>query len=71
MFLKIQRENINNEKLIEHIITKVVINGVYNCMLWERLYTLNDKTRIDVKQVMQNHIQVEEASVTKQSHHCF
>jgi len=40
-------------------------------MLWERLYTLNDKTRIDVKQVMKNHIQVEKASVTKQDHHCF
>jgi uncharacterized protein (DUF111 family) len=59
------------ENLIEHIITKALVSGVSNYMLWERLYTLNDKTRIDVKQVMKNHIQVEEVSVTKQDHHCF
>ena len=44
------------KNLPESIITKALISRVYNYYLWENLYTLHDKTLINVKQVVENHI---------------
>jgi hypothetical protein len=53
------------KNLFKTIIIKVLINGVYNYLSWERLYTLPNMTLLNVKQVMKNHIQVEEENATK------
>jgi hypothetical protein len=44
------------KNLPESIITKALISRVYNYYLWENLYTLHDKTLINVKQVVENYI---------------
>jgi hypothetical protein len=59
------------ENLIELIATKVLISGVYNYSLYERLYTLPGQTLLNVKQVMENHIRVDKISMIKQEHLCF
>jgi hypothetical protein len=54
------------ENILKTIATETLISGVYNYFLWEHLYTLHDITLINIKRVMKNHIQAEEANMTKQ-----
>lgn len=54
------------ENLLQTITSETLISGVYNYFLWEHLYILHDTTLINMKQVMKNHIQAEEANVTRQ-----
>lgn len=56
------------EDLFEPIVTKALINEVYNYSLWQRLYILPDKSLLNVKHVMKNYIREEEASITRQGH---
>jgi len=56
--------------LLELINIQALINEIYN-YLYENLYIFHDKTLINMKQVMKNHIQVEKISVTKHDHHRF
>jgi hypothetical protein len=56
--------------LLELINIQALINEIYN-YLYENLYIFHDKTLINMKQVMKNHIQVEKVSVTKHDHHRF
>lgn len=59
------------KNMLESIATRVLISGVYNYLLQELLYTLYDKTLINMKQMMENHVQVEEANMTRWGHHHF
>jgi hypothetical protein len=52
------------ENILKTIATETLISGVYNYFLWE-LYTLHHITLINIKRVMKNHIQAEEANMTK------
>jgi hypothetical protein len=47
------------KNMLESIATRVLISGVY------------DKTLINMKQMMENHVQVEEANMTRWGHHHF
>lgn len=42
--------------MLESITTRALISGVYNYLLWELLYTLHDKTLINMKQMMENYV---------------
>jgi len=44
---------------------KALINGVYKSSIWEKLYTLLDKTFIKVKQVMENLVSIDKMSVIR------
>jgi len=47
------------KELTELIASKALINGVGECSLWNDLYALANRSLLKVKQVMQNHIQLE------------
>jgi hypothetical protein len=51
------------KKLIEPVAFKAIISGVKRRSLWKELYALPKKILLKVKQAIENHIQVEEASV--------
>lgn len=55
---------LNVENLLKPMTIKALINIVHNYSIWEHLYTLLDRSLLNVKQVMENHICVEEASVS-------
>jgi hypothetical protein len=57
--------------MLEPITTKSLISGVYKYLLWKRLYSFHDKTLLKMNQVMENHVRVEEASVTRKSYYRF
>lgn len=56
------------QNLLEPITIKALINEVNNYFLWERLYIVPDKNLLRIKHTMENHIRVEEASITRQRH---
>lgn len=58
----------NVERLLEPMVTQAMISGVYNCSLWEKLYTILDKNLLSIKHVMEHNIMVEKASMIKQGH---
>jgi len=45
---------LNMERLLELIFIEALINKIYNYSLWERLYTLPDKTLLSVEKLYQN-----------------
>jgi len=51
------------EELIEHVAFKILISGVMRRALWKKLYALPNRSLLKVKQVMENHIQVEKEIV--------
>lgn len=51
------------KKLIEPMTFKAIISGVKKRSLWKELYALPKRILLKVKQAIENHIQVEEASV--------
>jgi hypothetical protein len=55
---------LNVENLLKPMTIKALINIVHNYFIWEHLYTLPDWSLLNVKQVMENHICVEAASVS-------
>jgi hypothetical protein len=54
------------ERLLELIITKALISGVYNYSMWKILYTIPNINLYSVKQAMKNYIRVKEAYVIRQ-----
>lgn len=53
------------KRIFEPIAIKTLISGVNNYCLWVKLYTIPNKDLLKVKHIIENHIRVEEASVTK------
>jgi hypothetical protein len=54
---------LNVEELLELIALETLIKRVREHVIWRKLYALLDKSLLKVKQVMKNHIQVEEADL--------
>lgn len=53
------KEMLKIEELIELVASYALISGVRECSLWKDFYALPDKSLLKVKQVIENHIQVE------------
>jgi len=51
------------KKLLELVALEALIRGVKQHALYKKLYALLDKSLLKVKQVMENHIRVEEVSL--------
>ena len=64
---RFNEKTLSVEDLLEPITTKTLINRVYNYSSQEKLYTLPDKDFFSIKHVMDNHIRVKKASMTRQS----
>lgn len=62
---------LSKKNMLEPIITKSLISGLDNYSLWKRLYSFHDKTLLKMNQVMENHVRVEEASVTRKGYYRF
>jgi hypothetical protein len=50
------------KELFESIALEALIKGVNEHTLWRKIYILPDRNLLKVKQVMRNHIQMEEAN---------
>jgi len=53
------------EEFIELVNIKALMRKVKEHALWRKLYTLLDKSLLKVKQIMKNHIRVENACVLR------
>jgi hypothetical protein len=56
---------LNVEELLELVALETLIKRVREHVIWRKLYALLDKSLLKVKQVMKNHIQVEEADLLR------
>lgn len=59
------------KKLLESVVSKVLISEVKEHTLQRESYALLDKSLFKMKRVIENHIWVEEASVLRHEHPCF
>jgi hypothetical protein len=59
------------EELIKPLDPEALIRGVKECSLWRDLYALHDRGLMKVKQVMENHIRVEEVNILRHRPSCF
>jgi uncharacterized protein YjfI (DUF2170 family) len=57
---RFNEEMLKMKKLLELVALKALIRGVKQHALYKKLYALLDKSLLKVKQVMENHIRVEE-----------
>jgi hypothetical protein len=55
----------NAKELFELVVLKALIRGGKGDALQQRLYTLSYRSLLKVKQVMENHVQVKEASLLR------
>ena len=60
---RFNEEMLKMKKLLELVALKALIRGVKQHALYKKLYALLDKSLLKVKQVMENHIRVEEVSL--------
>ena len=51
------------KNLLKLVTIKALIIGVFNYFVWECIYALTDRNFLNVKQAMENHIWMKEASV--------
>lgn len=59
---RFNEEMLKVENLIKSVAFKALISRVKEKALWKKLYALLDRRLLKVKQAMESHIQVEEAS---------
>jgi hypothetical protein len=59
---RFNEEMLKVENLIKSVAFKALISRVKEKALWKKLYALPDRRLLKVKQAMESHIQVEEAS---------
>jgi hypothetical protein len=60
---RFNKEMLKVEEFIESINIEALMRKVKEHALWRKLYTLPDKSLLKVKQIMKNHIRVENACV--------
>jgi hypothetical protein len=53
------------KKLLELVALEALIRGVREHVIQRKLYTLPDRSLLKVKQVMKNHIRVEDANLLR------
>jgi hypothetical protein len=56
---RFNEEILKVDELIKLIATKALISRMRECSPWKDLYVLLDRSLLQVKQVMKNHIRVE------------